>query len=203
MISLFDVFIQLLRASPAIIFSLGLVLYVITTLDIYLILSIVTVLGEMLNTILKTQVFKPIMKGDYWPILGYGTRPVGSKNSAQFGDINIPPNKHSYGMPSGHSQTTVAFAIFMILTLINHHDTMSNAAKYIIGGIVVLYAVLVLWSRSYLKCHTIQQIIIGSCIGLIVGYYGYLYGDMFIKTSQLKSNVTVGLTRFASVKQLN
>ena len=191
MIALSDVFIQLLRASPAIIFSFGIILYIITNMDIYLILSIVTVLCEILNTILKTLVFKPIMKGDYWPILGYGTRPIGSKNSAQFGDINIPPNKHSYGMPSGHSQTTVAFAMFMILTLINHHDTMSNTAKYIIGGIVVLYAVLVLWSRSYLKCHTIQQIIIGSCVGVAVGYYGYFYGDMFIKTTQLKSKVTV------------
>lgn len=186
MISLFDVFIQLLRASPAIIFTLGVVLYVITTLDIYLMLSIVTVLGEMLNTILKIQVFKPIMKEDYWPVLGYGTRPIGSKNSAQFGDINIPPNKNSYGMPSGHSQTTVAFAIFMILTLINYHETMSNTVKYIIGGIVILYTLLVLWSRSYLKCHTIQQIIIGSFIGVAVGYYGYFYGNMFIKTAQLK-----------------
>ena len=180
---IYDLFIQLLRASPAIIFSLGIILYITAKLDIYLILSIVTVIGELINTILKNYVFKPIMKGNYFPVLGYGIRPADSKNSAQFGDINLPPNKNSYGMPSGHSQTTVAFAVFMILTLINHHQSMSNTVKYIIGGIVVLYTVLVLWSRRYLKCHTIQQIIIGSFIGVAVGYYGYFYGNMFIKTA--------------------
>ena len=180
MIRLLDFLLGLLRAAPTLAFALGLVLYIYTNLDIYLLLSVVIFLGETLNHILKRYIFKPIMKGRYWPIIGYGTRPQNAKNCAQFGDINIGPRKGSYGMPSGHSQTIAAFAIFMIMTLIDYHENISNTIKYIIGGIVIGYAALVLWSRLYLKCHTIQQIIIGSCIGIAVGYYGYLYGNLFI-----------------------
>ena len=42
---------------------------------------------------------------------------------------------------------------------------------------------MVLLSRIYLKCHTIQQVIIGSIIGAMLGYYGYIYGKLLIKPS--------------------
>ena len=30
-----------------------------------------------------------------------------------------------------------------------------------------------MWSRYYLNCHTIQHIIIGGLIGLLLGYIGF------------------------------
>ena len=175
-----NLFISLLRAAPALVFSISLILFIITRIDIYLLLSIVITVGETINTVLKHYVFKPIMKNKYWPILGYGTRPKNSKNSAQFGNINTPPYKGSYGMPSGHSQTTVTFAVFLIMTLLDYHSNISDSLLYLYISLIVVYSILVLWSRIYLKCHTIQQVIIGSTIGIILGYYGYIYGKLLI-----------------------
>lgn len=112
-----NLLISLLRAAPAIVFSFSLILFIITRLDVYLLLSILITVGEAINKVLKHYIFKPIMKDNNLPILGYGRRPINSKNPAQFGNINNPPYKGSYGMPSGHSQTTITFAVFFIMAL--------------------------------------------------------------------------------------
>ena len=192
---IFNLFISLLRAAPAFVFVISIVLFLFTRLDIYLFLSIVITLGEFVNKILKHNVFKPIMKNKNWPILGYGTRPKDSKNSSQFGDINTPPNKGSYGMPSGHSQTTVTFAVFLILTILDYHTDLSeNTQKYIIL-LIIFFTLSVLWSRLYLKCHTIPQLLIGAIFGGILGYYGYIYGNKLVnnassKITQLSHNLS-------------
>ena len=149
----------------------------------YLVLIVIFFFNSILNNFLKEYIFKPIMKDKKLPILGYGTRPINSKNPAQFGNINDPPYKGSYGMPSGHSQTTITFAVFFIMALFDYHSNLSNSMLYFITFIITIYSVLVLWSRIYLKCHTIQQVIIGSIIGVTLGYYGYIYGKILIKPS--------------------
>ena len=188
---LFNLFISLLRAAPAFVFTTSIVLFVFTRLDIYLILSIVITLGEFVNKFLKHNIFKPIMKNKNWPIIGYGTRPNDSKNSSQFGDINKPPNKGSYGMPSGHSQTTVTFAVFLILTVLNYHSELSENTQNYIILFTIFFTLSVLWSRLYLKCHTIQQVLIGSIFGVVIGYYGYIYGNKLVNknTSKLTYNI--------------
>ena len=178
-----NLLISLLRAAPAIVFSISLLLFIITHLDVYLLLSILITVGEAINKVLKHYIFKPIMKDKYLPILGYGRRPINSKNPAQFGNINNPPYKGSYGMPSGHYQTTITFAVFLIMALFDYHSNLSNSMLYFITFIIIIYSLLVLWSRIYLKCHTIQQVIIGSIIGITLGYYGYIYGKLLINSS--------------------
>lgn len=186
---LFNLFISFVRAAPAVVFTISIVLFLFTRLDIYLFLSIVITLGEFVNKILKHNIFKPIMKNKNWPILGYGTRPKDSKNSSQFGDINKPPSKGSYGMPSGHSQTTLTFAVFLILTIIDYHSGLSeNIQKYIIL-FIIFFTLSVLWSRLYLKCHTIQQVLIGSIFGGILGYYGYIYGNKLVNNKSSKITI--------------
>jgi membrane-associated phospholipid phosphatase len=177
---LFNLFISILRASPSILFVIGLILFIITRMDIYLMLLIVFTVSEIINTIMKYYIFKPIMKNKYWPILGYGTRPPNSKNSAQFGNINTPPYKGSYGMPSGHSQIMITVATFFIMTLFNYHSNIIPSILYFITFIVILFSLSVLWSRIYLNCHTIQQVILGSIFGFIIGYYGFTYGNMLM-----------------------
>lgn len=175
--------ISFLRASPTVSFVIALLLFFITSSDIYLFLVVLIFLGEMLNNILKHGVFKQIMKKNKWPILGYGIRPADSKNSSQFGDINLPPRKHTYGMPSGHAQTALLFATFAIMLITDYHSsTLPNYIQYVLLSTVVIFTVSVLWSRIYLKCHTIQQITVGSVIGGLLGFYGY---DFFKKESVL------------------
>ena len=71
-----NLLISLLRAAPAIVFSISLILFIITRLDVYLLLSILITVGEAINKVLKHYIFKPIMKDKYLPILGYGRRPI-------------------------------------------------------------------------------------------------------------------------------
>jgi dolichyldiphosphatase len=116
------------------------------------------------------------MKNNKWPILGYGTRPLNSKNSSQFGNINKSPHKHTYGMPSGHSQTALLFATFITLMITDYHSSsLSKYTQYILVSSLVVFTVSILWSRIYLNCHTIQQVTLGSIIGGIIGYYGYYF----------------------------
>jgi membrane-associated phospholipid phosphatase len=171
---IFNFVINLLRASPAMSFTISFILFIALQNDMYLFLLVLIFLGELLNNILKHGVFKPIMKSEKWPILGYGIRPKGSKNSSQFGDINKKPHKNTYGMPSGHSQTALLFATFITLMITDHHsESLSNNTQYILLGSLLLFTISVLWSRIYLKCHTIQQVIMGSIVGVSIGYYGY------------------------------
>ena len=173
---IFDTIISILRASPALSFIIAFVLFAFTQMDMYLFLVVLIFLSEMLNNLLKQFVFKPLMKNNKWPILGYGRRPLNSKNSSQFGDINKPPHKYSYGMPSGHSQTALLFATFIILMITDYHSTnLSNYTQYILISSLVVFTVSILWSRLYLNCHTIQQVTLGSIIGGIIGYYGYYF----------------------------
>ena len=77
-------------------------------------------------------------------------------------------------MPSGHSQTALLFLTFITLMITDHHsESLSNNTQYILLGSLLLFTISVLWSRIYLKCHTIQQVIMGSIIGGSIGYYGY------------------------------
>ena len=172
----FDIIISILRASPAISFVIVLTMFILTQSDMYLFLVVLIFLGELLNNILKHAVFKPIMKNTKWPLLGYGTRPSYSKNSSQFGDINKPPHKYTYGMPSGHSQTALLVATFLILMITDYHgNTIPKYIQYILISSLFVFTVSVLWSRLYLRCHTIQQVTLGSIIGGIIGYYGYYF----------------------------
>jgi len=172
----FNTIISILRASPALSFVISFVLFITTQIDMYLFLMVLIFLGELLNNVLKHGVFKPLMKNNKWPILGYGTRPLNSKNSSQFGNINKSPHKHTYGMPSGHSQTALLFATFITLMITDYHSSsLSKYTQYILVSSLVVFTVSILWSRIYLNCHTIQQVTLGSIIGGIIGYYGYYF----------------------------
>lgn len=174
--TVFNAIISILRASPALSFVISFVLFITTQIDMYLFLMVLIFLGELLNNVLKHGVFKPLMKNNKWPILGYGRRPLNSKNSSQFGDINKSPHKNTYGMPSGHSQTALLFATFLTLMITDYHSSsISKYTQIILVSSLGVFTVSILWSRLYLNCHTIQQVTLGSIIGGIIGYYGYYF----------------------------
>ena len=110
------------------------------------------------------------------PLIGQGIRPKGAINCGV-----IPSQKisKSFGMPSGHSQNAWFLFGFLLLYLINNYkkeknNTMSKIWFGIAISILFIISLSVSISRVYVNCHTIQQVIIGSTIGLILGLLAYL-----------------------------
>lgn len=77
--------------------------------------------------------------------------------------------------PSGHSAT--AFCIFLMLAFF--------AKQRWVTLVCVTIALLVAFSRVYISQHFIQDTVVGSWIGLIIAYFGYL---LIVRPSELNPN---------------
>ena len=100
------------------------------------------IVSIIINLFLKQCVFEPIMRDKTYPVIGCGARP----NS----------NLKTFGMPSGHAQA-VAF-------LVTNQYMEGN--KY--WPLSFLLSLKVCYSRIVNGHHTIQQIITGYIIGIIL-----------------------------------
>ena len=99
-------------------------------------------------------------------------RPKGAKNCGAFIDeYNINKLSNTYGMPSGHSLSSMIISFFLIGYILDHHE--KNIQRYILIVVVFLLGLSICISRVYLNCHTTLQIIIGGILGSLIGYYGY------------------------------
>jgi len=155
------------RGYPLIIlFSLFMSYFMTHKID-FLIFGIALGLSSLINEFLKEFVFKPIMDKNEFPILGKGTRPEGARDCSNFID---PDNRlsSSYGMPSGHAQTATFFATYLILMIINERSSKNIKTLKIIT--VLIITGIIMSSRIYLGCHTIQQVTVGGIIGGLLGY---------------------------------
>tara|TARA_B110001450_G_scaffold60509_1_gene57226 strand:+ start:282 stop:833 length:552 start_codon:yes stop_codon:yes gene_type:complete len=147
-----------------------------------LMLLVALLINDLINAFLKYKICAPLMGNNKWSIFGYGTRPKGAKHCGTFikpGSNGIP--KGSYGMPSGHSQNAMFFTTYMILHLIN--SNYNKLTKNVGIGLFSIIGIIVMYSRIYFKCHTIQQVLIG---GLIGGTLGALY---FKNKDKLKEKI--------------
>ena len=156
------------------------------------------ILSELINIFLKYSIFKPLYhsfgtfknRGYYLPLFGRGDRPVEARHCNWFDNCtecnnDLPLN--SFGMPSGHSQFIMYCATFLVLYLY-----FTYVHKKSIGGImtkisrihtffypisifIAILSILAVYTRIILKCHTIQQVIIGSLIGIKFGIL-YFFG---------------------------
>jgi membrane-associated phospholipid phosphatase len=172
----------ILRAYP-IITSFSCVIGYFTSGNIDLLMLLVAnTVNDLINNFLKYKICVPLMGDKRWGIFGYGTRPKGAKHCGIF----VKPNsngipKGSYGMPSGHSQNAIFFTTYMILHLIN--SNYNTLTKNVGIGLFSFLGIMVMYSRVYFKCHTIQQVLIG---GLIGGTLGALY---FKNKDKLKEKI--------------
>lgn len=64
-----------------------------------------------------------------------------------------------YGMPSGHAQSVMSQLTFIIFYFKN---------KYI-KVLALIQTIITLWQRYYTNQHTINQLLIGSLIGIVIG----------------------------------
>ena len=166
---LYEQLIGFARAYPFIITMSCFITYFLTNNIDLLLLTVFILLNDNVNHILKYYICKPLLGGKKWPIIGSGNRPVGAKYCSLFltckGDGK--PSAGSYGMPSGHSQNATFFSTYVILNLLN--NPFSNSIKIYGTILFISLATGVMYSRVYLKCHTVQQVIAGGLIGSILG----------------------------------
>lgn len=106
------------------------------------------------------------------PIIGRGSRPEGAMYCGCFVDENnIGKLSSSFGMPSGHSIIAMTTCVFWSNYILDNYPKTWQRDF----SLIILYSIsaFILFSRVWLGCHTIQQVIVGSIIGSYVGYYGY------------------------------
>jgi membrane-associated phospholipid phosphatase len=133
--------------------------------------------NAFINYCLKYYLFKPIMKGGTYPIIGRGLRPEGAKNCGEFRDnffdTTITPKlSTSYGFPSGHSQCAGLF-----MTFIYEHF---RDKPYIFYSSLI-YSLYIPYTRVKLGCHTIEQIIFGYIFGIITYYlFEYIHKSIYV-----------------------
>ena len=123
------------------------------------------IFSEVSNKVFK-KIAKYFMGKKKYPIIGYGLRP----NIAKSGPYKT--KRHTYGMPSGHSEISACFASFLIL--FTYFEKKYSFIKQFIIIVSLLFTnIYVMFSRVYEKWHTVQQTIIGSVIGYILVYIAY------------------------------
>ena len=126
---------------------------------------------DLFNNFLKTLIFKPRMKDKCLPILGFGCRPPKCMNTGLFKDGRIST---SYGMPSGHAQIAWTFTAYWSLKLLNDTERSVNSKIFPIF-LLFCCSTLISYSRVvWAKCHTPQQVIVGSLIGIPLGFLGHM-----------------------------
>lgn len=89
-----------------------------------------------------------------------------------------------YGMPSSHAQFMAFFSVYLTLfayiRLKMHvsENFMDNIRKHFMSSASIVSAVLVFYSRVYLRYHTLEQVLWGAFVGLVAGvlwFYIVLY----------------------------
>jgi membrane-associated phospholipid phosphatase len=98
-------------------------------------------------------------------------RPKGSKN---FTELDKYENEEQFGMPSGHAQT-IFYSIFFYFYLTQNW--------YILVGSLFL-GILTLYQRWKYNNHTINQLLIGSLIGLLFAFFVFYLTkkNLFMRT---------------------
>ena len=112
------------------------------------------------------------------PIIGRISRPTGANNCGCF--YKNPDNlATSSGMPSGHSILAGFTSIFLYYYLINKYKI--DKRYYTVIFILCLsFTLYTMYTRVLFNCHTIQQTVIGAIIGMIYGYYWYIFINKLI-----------------------
>jgi membrane-associated phospholipid phosphatase len=188
---------NILRATPStyLVFVIAYFLLKPSKLSLYLLISygVISVSSNVFKKL--SELFYSITVGKDNPIwlLGLGRRPDGATDCGSFLKFDKKA-AISFGMPSGHSLTTWTVTTYLLLCLYEYtnfndgnnngnnnilHDftnnkTINKAYTYLIVAVLLSFAVMVSYSRVPIEnCHTIQQVIIGSIIGIVMG--GLIY----------------------------
>jgi membrane-associated phospholipid phosphatase len=189
---MFQNILNIYQSTPITIPFFG-IYYGLLTVNYWLLaFGISAIASHFMNNIIKV-IFKfiyNVIKSDSIPLLGIGVRPKDAKNCSAFTNCkkcDIYPK--SFGMPSGHSQLAWFCFTYGMLYMVEHitqkytfeKDLVKRRIWFIIGFIIMfLMAITLSYSRVYLKCHTVQQVIIGGLFGIGFGVLLYWISAMII-----------------------
>ena len=173
---------SLLRGFPCLITVASILAFLLFQIKIGIYYALVNIIANFLSYFLKEffrYLYEIIFKKESLFILGPGKRPKGALNCGCFIDEDNPKKiAKSFGMPSGHGLSAMLFCTFWSLYIIDNYP--NNFRRHLSIIILNFICFLVLISRLYLGCHTIQQVLVGSILGLIFGYISYkLYNKSF------------------------
>eukprot|EP00403_Amphidinium_massartii_P025326 CAMPEP_0178401916 /NCGR_PEP_ID=MMETSP0689_2-20121128/16560_1 /TAXON_ID=160604 /ORGANISM="Amphidinium massartii, Strain CS-259" /LENGTH=232 /DNA_ID=CAMNT_0020022775 /DNA_START=43 /DNA_END=741 /DNA_ORIENTATION=- len=79
----------------------------------------------------------------------------------------------SCGMPSGHSQLTIAVAAFVLLEVFSR-PRLHRGIFWLAIALVVVLLVPVPWSRVQLGDHSVAQVLVGSAVGILEALLWFL-----------------------------
>lgn len=164
----------ILRMLPALVMAGSLMYGLATSQMAFVFIAAFTVLSDAFVKALKHYAFKPLyarVGKDALPMLGRGTRPDGATNCGFFPNASKPAT--SFGMPSGHSMDSCIMATFWCLYVAYETDWSHPHKVWACAGFSVM-ALLVAQSRHRLGCHTVQQIVVGGLIGIVLGSGGFM-----------------------------
>jgi len=87
--------------------------------------------------------------------------------------LSNKPHKgsHIYGMPSGHAEGIFYSTAYIIAALHN----------FKISALFLLLSLNTITQRVRYKNHTVAQVIVGSIVGIIVGYGFYTYANKMLE----------------------
>ena len=139
------------------------------------IIGILFAIGLMIDNIFNMLLKK--LFSTFFPNFKLFLRP----NPPKIGCSYIPKcndTEISYGMPSGHSQSTLTIAVFWILYILNNYEM--NIYRYLSIGLIIIISFMVLYSRIYIGCHNFLQVLIGSIIGTVYGIFLYKIVNLYL-----------------------
>ena len=169
------------------------------TLNIdFLIFFIGLFLNHKLNSFLKYNVFSQLFGKQDIPLIGKGIRPKGAKNCCSFKPCN-PIYPKSYGMPSGHSQSAGFFSTLGVMFLLENNNKNNNFITIFGSFIFIITMLFVMYSRVLIKCHTIEQTIMGSLIGILVAFLLFKYKNKIKKELKKYKNSDLYLLFISSI----
>ena len=84
----------------------------------------------------------------------------------------------SFGMPSGHSHFVSLAATFWTLYQVGRFkkSTDSKTRTLLVVSMIAIcgLAVLVMYHRTLIKCHNLEQVVVGGFLGVLFGFVAYL-----------------------------
>ena len=167
-----NLYFIMMRSMPLLINGVVLIYYLISNNSFYLRFFYILTASGFINHALKTLVFKPLMGNKKYPIIGKGSRPANARNCGLFYKKNAKLST-SYGMPSGHTQFAGVFSTIGGLKIYN--SNYEFAIKVFGYLCFISFIFMMAHSRVFIKCHTVQQTIMGGLIGIFIGYKSYEY----------------------------
>lgn len=146
------------QSTPLMLYLFTMYQILVTNSKFWYILFIGMITGEFINHSLK-QIIGKLWKDDYPNIV---LRPS-CKYACNY--IGLQSKCSGLGMPSGHSQATAIF-VTMLYLYFQQNDQLTTTKKIIL--LIILLAIPL--SRVYYQCHSFAQIILGSMVGIFIGF---------------------------------